>query len=200
MNKKNLAIMLSRLEKVNFRSASLEQYETDSEFAATLLWNAFLHGDIQDKVIADLGCGNGILGIGALLLGAKKVYFVDVCDLEIAKKNAYKLNLKNAFFIQKDVREFKQRVDCVIENPPFGVKKKHADKVFLESAFSIAQCVYSIHKAESQAFLNELSKEHWFKVSAVFFSDFFIKKSMPFHKKKKYAVKVGCWLFEKPVT
>ncbi|MBI2110499.1 methyltransferase, partial [Candidatus Woesearchaeota archaeon] len=130
MNKKSLAVILSRLEKIPSKNIFLEQYETDSEFAAKLLWSAFLHGDIKGKVIADLGCGNGILGIGALLLGAKKVYFVDVCDLGIAKKNASEINLKNAFFIQKDVREFKQKVDCVIQNPPFGVKKKHADKAF----------------------------------------------------------------------
>ncbi|WP_088242252.1 50S ribosomal protein L11 methyltransferase [Calothrix rhizosoleniae] len=31
----------------------------------------------QDVVIADIGCGSGILSIGALLLGAKQVYAVD---------------------------------------------------------------------------------------------------------------------------
>src|SRR3989338_1171022 len=119
-SKKQLEIVLSKLKPLMIPRVRLEQYPTPSDIAAEVLWTAFMNNDIKNKIIADLGCGNGILGIGALLLGAKKVYFVDVCDLEIAKKNAYKLNLKNAFFIQKDVREFKQRVDCVIENPPFG--------------------------------------------------------------------------------
>lgn len=34
--------------------------------------------DVQDKVVIDYGCGSGILGIAALLLGAKKVYAVDL--------------------------------------------------------------------------------------------------------------------------
>lgn len=35
-------------------------------------------GNLKDKVIIDYGCGSGILGIAALLLGAKHVYAVDI--------------------------------------------------------------------------------------------------------------------------
>ncbi|XID75800.1 50S ribosomal protein L11 methyltransferase [Alkanindiges sp. WGS2144] len=34
--------------------------------------------DLKDKVVIDYGCGSGILGIAALLLGAKQVYAVDL--------------------------------------------------------------------------------------------------------------------------
>lgn len=34
--------------------------------------------DLSEKVIIDYGCGSGILGIAALLLGAKQVYSVDI--------------------------------------------------------------------------------------------------------------------------
>ncbi len=37
----------------------------------------------QTQVIADIGCGSGILAIGALLLGAKQVYAVDVDPLAV---------------------------------------------------------------------------------------------------------------------
>jgi ribosomal protein L11 methyltransferase len=41
-------------------------------------------GDIDhDAVIADIGCGSGILSIGAVLLGAKKVYAVDTDPLAV---------------------------------------------------------------------------------------------------------------------
>ena len=34
--------------------------------------------DLTDKVVIDYGCGSGILGVGALLLGAKQVFAVDI--------------------------------------------------------------------------------------------------------------------------
>jgi ribosomal protein L11 methyltransferase len=47
----------------------------------------------QEQVIADIGCGSGILSIGALLLGAKQVYAVDIDSLAIqAVQDNYELN------------------------------------------------------------------------------------------------------------
>lgn len=40
-------------------------------------------GDGSNGVIADIGCGSGILSIGAVLLGAKKVYAVDTDSLAV---------------------------------------------------------------------------------------------------------------------
>ncbi|MEB3227968.1 MAG: 50S ribosomal protein L11 methyltransferase [Synechocystis sp.] len=47
--------------------------------------------DHSDLVLADIGCGSGILGIGAVLLGAKKVYGVDNDPLavESARSNRH---------------------------------------------------------------------------------------------------------------
>ncbi|WP_339672879.1 50S ribosomal protein L11 methyltransferase [Dasania marina] len=52
--------------------------------------------DVKDKVIIDYGCGSGILGIAALLLGAKKVIAVDndpqalIATLDNAQNNNIK--------------------------------------------------------------------------------------------------------------
>ncbi|ABB57530.1 50S ribosomal protein L11 methyltransferase [Synechococcus elongatus] len=43
---------------------------------------------VADKVIADVGCGSGILAIGALLLGAKQVYAVDTDPLAVGATQA----------------------------------------------------------------------------------------------------------------
>ena len=34
--------------------------------------------DVKDKIVIDYGCGSGILGVAALLLGAQKVYATDI--------------------------------------------------------------------------------------------------------------------------
>lgn len=39
--------------------------------------------DTADVTIADIGCGSGILSIGALLLGAKKAYAADIDDMAV---------------------------------------------------------------------------------------------------------------------
>ncbi|HEY9894014.1 MAG TPA: 50S ribosomal protein L11 methyltransferase [Candidatus Sericytochromatia bacterium] len=42
-----------------------------------------LGGDVKDLVITDIGCGSGILSIGAMLLGAKQGYAVDTDPLAV---------------------------------------------------------------------------------------------------------------------
>ena len=47
--------------------------------ASTFLCLQWLAGlDLKDKVVIDYGCGSGILGVAALLLGAKYVYATDI--------------------------------------------------------------------------------------------------------------------------
>ena len=70
VSKGRLGVILSRLRVFYKAKVRVEQYPTDSEIAAQMLWESHLRGDIEGKVIVDLGCGTGILGIGALILGA----------------------------------------------------------------------------------------------------------------------------------
>lgn len=197
MNKKSLAVALSRLRPLLNYERNIEQYSIDSENAAMILWDAYLHGDIKGDAV-DLGCGNGILGIGSLLLGASKCYFVDIDSnaIKIARENLDRLNLNGEFFIQ-DVSSFNKKCHIVFMNPPFGVQRIHADKAFLEQAFKISKIVYSIHKIESIGFLRQISKDNGFKMLRVIEFDFIIKRVMKSHKKEKYIVKVGCFVFHK---
>jgi|TARA_Y100000310_G_scaffold312581_1_gene360027 putative methylase len=195
ITKKQLAIKLSKFEKIEDPEERLEQYALDPEVAAELLWRAYLNGDVEGKVIADLGCGSGMLGGGGLLLGASKVYFVDKDkkSLEICKKN-----VKGAFVLG-DVKEFNKKVDVVFENPPFGVKEKHADREFLGVAFKVSDVVYSIHKIESKDFIEKFSSDNGFIVDGVIEFDFVLGRSLEHHKKDKYVVKCGCWILRRKV-
>jgi putative methylase len=198
ITKSKLAIILSKLNSFCKPKVRDEQYITDSEIAAEVLWNAYNLNDIDRKVIADFGAGTGILGIGALILGAKEIYFVDSDKnaLEIAKNN---LNLiKSEFnirgktkFIYNNINDFEGKTDVVIQNPPFGIKNKHADKVFLEKAFKIAKIIYSLHKSETKRFVRAISNDYGFDISHVWNYEMPLKASYVFHKKRIKRIKVS---------
>lgn len=197
-NKKDLEIQLSKLQELKPNSVKSEQYQTPSSIAAEILWLAYMNKDIQNKVIADLGCGNGIFGIGSILLGAKKVLFLDSDPkaLETAQENSLSLNLQG-IFINSDISKFNFKVDTVIMNPPFGTKEKHADRTFLEQAFKVSKTIYSIHKIESTEFIEKFTKDNKFKIIEIRKFKFPIKHSYKFHKKPKVEIEVGCWHLRK---
>lgn len=204
MNKKELAIILSMLERFSQPKIQMEQYATDGEIAATILWHAYMQGDIENKTVADFGCGTGILGVGSLLLGAKKVYFVDADEVAIAilKKNVKTIidsyEIPGTYEIMlRDIGGFFNEIDTVIENPPFGTKEKHADKQFLEKACSLARKVYSFHKTATKRFVVAIAKEHSFTIKEVFDFAFPLKKTMPQHVKSVEKIEVSCFCLVK---
>ena len=204
MKKKELAVLLSQLEPLQEQNATLEQYQTEGDIAANILWDIYMQGHIEGKIVADFGCGNGILGIGALLLGAKKVLFIDIDKkaITLAKKNkqfiekTLEISLPATFYTQS-VLSFSKKVDVIIQNPPFGVQQVHADKQFLTVAMRCAPLIYSFHKVESQSFLKAFTKDHDYKPLLLANIKFPLKKTQQFHKKSKYFVNVGIWRIER---
>ena len=207
-SKSGLAIILSRLEAFSEPKVRAEQYVTDSETAAFVLWQAALLGDIRSKVIADLGCGTGLLGIGALLLGAKRVIFMDFDEnaLENAKKNLLKVKSEGyevgkAEFIHKNLGQIGEegipKADAVIQNPPFGTKVRHSDILFLEKALEIAPVVYSFHKSETKGFLDRFSAKRNVKITHIWDFKLPLKASFHFHRRQIHRVNASCLRLEK---
>jgi len=204
LSRGRLAVELSKLKVFENADINSEQYPTDSEIAADVLWDASYKNDIEGKTIADLGCGTGILGIGALLLGAKLVYFIDKDQsaLDIAKENFKGIGAdaseeSKAVFICKDIKDFSEKADIVLQNPPFGTKTRHADRDFLLKAFDAARIVYSFHKTSTKGFIEKISQDANFKITQVYDFEFPIKMSQLFHKKHIHRIKVSCWRMEK---
>ncbi len=202
-SKKELEIELSKLKGFENPSWELEQYITPSKIAADWGWNMAMKSEVAGKIILDAGCGPGIIGIGLLLLGAKKVYFIDKDEkiiqtcIENYNDIFKKYEIGEAEFIIEDVTLFDQEVDIVVQNPPFGTKDKHADKRFLETAFKSAPIVYSMHKYSTAKFIEAISRDHEFKITDLWRYDFPIKSSFKFHKKPVKYVDVGLWRMEK---
>ena len=204
LTKSRLAIFLSRLKTFEKPKLLPEQYQTDSETAAEVLWFAAMKGDVKGKTVADLGAGNGILGIGALALGAGKVWLVDsdedvipvINDNIKASKKEFEIKGK-ASVLKADIKTFNAAVNTVFQNPPFGTKVKHADREFLEKAFEVAGVVYSFHKKSTAGFVEAISRDNGFKVTNVFDINFRIKKLHKFHKKPVKEVEVSCFRLER---
>lgn len=203
-SKKGVEIVLSKLKGFSEAKVSAEQYITPSSIAAEVIWKACLNGDIEDKVIGDLGCGTGILGIGCLLLGARKVFFVDnderalqICrkNIEIVESEGFEFG--NIEFIESGIDNFKERVDTVVMNPPFGTKKKHADREFLMKAFDIAEMTYSFHKSITDEYIVQLAEGNGLKVSERFDFSFILGNTMAHHVKKKEYIDVSCFVFKR---
>jgi putative methylase len=200
LKKKHLAMLLSRLKGFESPKPELEQYRTPGDVAAELLWLAYSLGDIEGKIVADLGAGTGVLGIGAALLGAEKVYAVekDGKALEIARENACSLGVEDKIeFINTDVSEFSGRVDTVVMNPPFGSQVKHADRPFLIKAFEISDVVYSIHLAKPEvrrfieAFVSDMGISITHRVTLLFD----IPAQFFFHRKRLERITIDLYRF-----
>jgi len=196
LTKKKLAIILSKLNVFENPKLLLEQYPTDSEIAATVLWDALMKGDIDDKTIADFGAGTGILGIGALLLGAKHVYFVetDADAVKVLKENLKGIKSTEKYtIVNTDISTFDKKVDTVVQNPPFGTKQAHADKPFLEKAFAVAHTVYSFHKTTTESFVKAIAHDFGFTIAEVYSFLFPLRHTYKHHTKKRACIDVKCF-------
>lgn len=202
-SKKDLELALSQLKGFNEPSWELEQYATPADIAADWLWQAALKKEIGNKIILDAACGPGILGIGALLMGAKKVFFVDKSQeaLSLGQENyrqtKSQYEIGEAEFVLSDIRLFDEEVDVVLENPPFGTKEKHEDKAFLEKAFEVSKIVWSMHKLVTKPFVEAISENKGFKITDFYQYSFPIKAVFKFHEKPVKIIEVGLWRMEK---
>jgi len=208
LSKKQLAIILSQLKSNPKPDSSLEQYEIPGELAAEIINLASVSGDIKDKTILDLGCGSGRLTIGPAFMNAKKVIGLDIDKnvLEVAKENVEivekisRQEIKNKIeFIHSDIEDWKGQVNTVIQNPPFGIQKEHADRIFLEKALESGNAIYSLHRSysKSRVFLTKYIENHGGKVENIVKHDFRLPHTFKFHKKRAVTFDVDLYIIRK---
>lgn len=165
MKLNQLERFLDHLEGFTDPSPVIEQYPTPPSLAARLLFHAALKGDVTGRRVCDLGCGTGILGIGAALLGAREVVGVEIdrSVLAIAKRNADRsgvvIRFLHADVSDPGIRDLIGPCDTVIMNPPFGAQQPHADRPFLDVSLTMAPVVYAIFNAGSRPFISSYLAE-----------------------------------------
>jgi putative methylase len=194
MKKKHLEIALEKVTGFEKPSAFLEQYTTPASIAGGLLHFASMKGDLED-VVYDLGCGTGILAIGAALLGASEVigFDIDKDAIKNARQNAQRLKV-DVKFVCSRVEDVCGRAHTVIMNPPFGAQVKGSDRPFLVKALEVADVVYSIHNSGSYEFIKRFINPA--VITERYHAGFPIRRTFNFHKKDIEVVDVEIYRIE----
>ena len=201
MRLRELEIALQSMERSTEYDVKLEQYPTPAPIVASVLYAAQMeYGDITDKVVCDLGCGNGIFAVGAALLGARRVVGIDIQTkaLKVSQRNLRLLGTEDKIdLVLGDVSYLTLRglLDTVVCNPPFGVKKRGADVIFLKKAISAAKVTYSMHLAgeKNRVFLKDKIAQLGGIVTQIETFTFPIKRIYEFHKKSKHLIEVDLY-------
>jgi len=222
VRKLDLEISLSQVKPHPSPKPSLEQYTIPADVAATMLYiAAYTYDDIVGRTVLDLGCGTGRLALGAALLDAKKVVGVDIdkTAVKVAFENSLRMGLKEKVqWIAADIDAINGNFDTVLQNPPFGVQKRKADRRFLERALETGKVVYSLHKSAQKdkafikklkagrtniapvppsSFLKKFIEKRGGKIRAVYALMMTIPHMFSFHVKRRHEFMVDLYVIEK---
>lgn len=185
--------------------APLEQYRTPPELAAHLVHLADLRDDVEGRTVLDLGCGTGMLALGAALRGPDRVVGVDIdpSPLGTARDNERKVaSTTSVSWVRADATDLPLAPDpsatTVVMNPPFGAQSgnEHADRQFLETAADIASVTYSIHNAGSQEFVEAFAADNGGDVTDSYRTEFELPRQFEFHDEDKRIVDAEVYRIE----
>jgi putative methylase len=222
VRKLELEMFLSQIDPPPSPKPSLEQYTIPADVAATMLYiAAYVHDNVFSKTVLDLGCGTGRLALGAAALGAKQVVGVDIDKdaIRLAFKNSSKMKLRRRMqWIIGDIDIIRGGFDTVLQNPPFGVQKRKADRKFLEKALESGKVIYSLHKhpvvdtilakkletsktdvsaVTPSPFLKGLIERQGGEIKAVYAMAMTIPHMFDFHLKKKHQFIVDLFVIDR---
>ena len=191
--------MLSGLEQLQSKSLELEQYATDGDLAARWLTDISAFGDLQEGcTVADLGAGNGVLGLGALALGAGSAILVEAdqtaCDT--AQFNAEKMGFADSVeviqaSIGTDSIEL-DSVDVAISNPPWGRQSPKADRPFLDTILSDRVPSHLMHSAEA-SHIEPMFKDQGWSVERYGKADFALPAVYSHHSRERGKTRAAFW-------
>jgi putative methylase len=223
VRKLDLEILLSQIKPHPSPKPSLEQYTIRADIAATILYlAAYTYNDITDKTVLDSGCGTGRLGLGAAFLGASQVVGVDIdkTALSIAWESSERTGLRDKVqWVAAEIEAIQGKFDTVLQNPPFGVQRRGADRKFLKKALEVGKRIYSLHKdpdtdkkliqrlkasetniipvVPTSNFIKNFVRKHNGRIKAAFALLMTIPHMFDFHSKQKHQFVADLYVIER---
>ena len=204
MRLRKLGIALSKLDVKENLVASLEQYVTPGDLASRWLFDIQSFGDLPIGCrVADLGAGNGILGIGAAMMGAGFVKLVEADQklCKLADANAESMQLTGRYEVCNQViGEYNSELegyDLIISNPPWGRQREGADSPFFEHILASETIAHIMHSASAKHLQKRFEDMDW-SVEMYGEADFPLPASYSHHKMSRGVTRAGFWRLVPP--
>lgn len=197
-------MLLSSLSEHPSNSVELEQYSMEGDLAARWLTDIAAFGDLFGAcTVADLGAGNGVLGLGALAIGAGRTILVeaDKAACDVAKSNAESMGFADsAEVIQATLGSDSvdlRSSDVVISNPPWGRQTPGADRPFLEAMIDAAAPAHLLHSAEA-THIQPLFENAGWSTERYGDADFALPAAYSHHSRQRGRTRAAFWRLTPP--
>ncbi|EFO26776.1 hypothetical protein LOAG_01707 [Loa loa] len=208
MKKKHFECFLSQIETFQNLKVQLEQYSTSVELAEAILNAIAEEGYIDGCTVADLGCGPGILLLGAVKLGASYGLGVEIDEevIKICQNNIEHCDMESSvdvvcLDVTKNISALKPTFDTVIMNPPFGTKNNAGiDVQFVRAGLSILKesgKLFSLHKSSTRQYISKFVVQKLSDVSAECIAQLCwnLPATYTYHKRQFVDIEVDLWKF-----
>ena len=204
MRVRRLAMLLSSLSEHRSGSVELEQYSTDGDLAARWLADIASYGDLAEgSTVADIGAGNGVLGLGALAMGAGRAILVeaDQAACDVARSNAESMGFADSVeMIQATIGSDPVDLgsaDVIISNPPWGRQTPRADRPFLEAMITAAAPAHLLHSAEA-THIRSLFEDAGWSAERYGEADFALPAAYSHHSRQRGRTRAAFWRLAPP--
>ena len=204
MRARRLAMLLSGLEPHPSNSVELEQYTTDGDLAVRWLSDIVAFGDLSESCkVADLGAGNGVLGLGALAMGAGRAILVetDQAACGVARSNAESMGLTDSVQVIHSTLGSDPvdlgSADVVVSNPPWGSQSPKADRPFIDSILSARVPSHLMHSSEA-SHIEPLFGEQGWSVERYGEADFALPAVYSHHSRQRGKTRAAFWRLTPP--